>query len=97
MSKLTLSALALFTTLGLAACSSDNDEGADFERAGENAGEMIDDGVDATQETWDDATGQDQSTWDDMRDGADDAVDEMGDAADDAGDSIEESYDEMTQ
>lgn len=39
MNKLTWSALALLMTLGLAACSSESDEGADFEQAGENAGE----------------------------------------------------------
>ena len=36
MNKLTLSALALLMTLGLAACSQDDNEGVDLEEAGDN-------------------------------------------------------------
>ena len=57
MNKFTLSALALVATLGLSACSSESDEGADFEEAGENAEEMMDDAANATEETWEEASG----------------------------------------
>ena len=51
MNKLTLSALALLMTLGLAACSQDDNEGVDLEEAGDNVEEMADDAGDAVEET----------------------------------------------
>ena len=51
MNKLTLSALALTMTLGLAACSDEPDEGVDLEKAGDNAGEMMDEAGDSIEET----------------------------------------------
>ena len=67
MNKFTLSALALVATLGLSACSSESDEGADFEEAGENAEEMMDDAANATEETWEEATGQDEGVIGEMQ------------------------------
>ncbi|HLV77439.1 MAG TPA: hypothetical protein VKY53_05885 [Marinobacter sp.] len=96
MNKLTISALALLMTLGLAACSSE-DEGPDFERAGDNAAEMLDDAGDSIEETYEEATGQDEGAWGEMKEGAEDAADAVGDAADETGDEIEESYEDATQ
>ncbi|MFL1454766.1 hypothetical protein ACJO5Y_10015 [Marinobacter sp. GN3S48] len=70
MNKLTLSALALIMTLGLAACSQEDDEGADFEEAADNAGEMMDDAGDSIEEGAED-------TADEMGEAADDAGDSM--------------------
>ena len=92
MNKFTLSALALVATLGLSACSSESDEGADFEEAGENAEEMMDDAANATEETWEEATGQDEGVIGEMQE-----ADEAGDSMEEAADSMEEGYDEMTQ
>lgn len=96
MNKFTLSALALVMSLGLAACSSE-DEGVDFEKAGENAGEIVDDAANATEETWEEATGQDEGVMGELREGAENAGEALNDAADAAGDSIKESYDEVTK
>ena len=46
MNKLTLSALLMVLTLGLAACSSEDNEGVDVEQAADNAGEMMEDAAD---------------------------------------------------
>ncbi|MGO1502111.1 MAG: hypothetical protein ACTHWH_12610 [Marinobacter sp.] len=96
MNKLTLSALLMFLTLGLAACSSDDNEGADFDKAADNAGDMVDDAGNSMEETYEEATGQDEGVAGEMKEGAENAGDEMGDAADEAGDSMEETYDEAT-
>ncbi|MEX2473611.1 hypothetical protein [Marinobacter sp.] len=69
MNKLTLSALALLMTLGLAACSQE-DEGADFEEAADNAAEMADDAGDSIEEGAEEAG-------DEMGDAADEAGDSM--------------------
>ena len=76
MNKLTLSALALLMTLGLAACSQDDNEGVDLEEAGDNVEEMADDAGDAVEETYEDATGQNDSAWDETKDAAGDAAEE---------------------
>ena len=97
VSKLTLSALALMMALGLAACSQDDNEGADFGEAGDNIDNMADDAGDSVEETYEDATGQNDSAWDKTKDTAEDAGEEIEEAADDTGDAIEDGYDDMTQ
>lgn len=96
MNKLTLSALLMFLTLGLAACSSEDNEGADFGEAADNAEEMVDDAGNSVEETYEEATGQDEGVMGEMKEGAENTGEAIGDAADEAGDSIEESYDEAT-
>ena len=94
MNKFTLSALAFAMTLGLAACSSE-DEGADFDQAADNAEEMMDDAGDAAENTYEDATGQ--SAWEQTEDAVEDTAEEVGEAAEEAGEAMEEGYDEATQ
>ncbi|HEA53969.1 hypothetical protein LCGC14_0925130 [marine sediment metagenome] len=97
MNKLTLSALLMSLTLGLAACSSDDDEGADFGKAADNVKEMADDAGNSMEETYEEATGQDKGVMGEMKEGAENVGDEMDDAAEEAGDSMEEGYDEVTK
>ncbi|KEF31458.1 MAG: hypothetical protein EP339_11045 [Gammaproteobacteria bacterium] len=97
MKKLTLGTLAFVMALGLAACSSEENEGVDVEQAADNAGDMMDDAGDSMEETYEEATGQDEGALGELQEGAENAMDEMEDAADDAGDSMEEGYEEMTQ
>lgn len=94
MNKLTLSALALLMTLGLAACSQDDNEGADFEEAGDNIEDMADDAGDSVEETYEDATGQNDSAWDETKDTAGDAAEETGEAMDEAGEEMGEAAEE---
>jgi hypothetical protein len=96
MNKFTLGALLMFLTLGLAACSSDDNEGADFDKAADNAGDMVDDAGNSIEETYEEATGQDEGVMGEMEEGAENAGEEMGDAADEAGDAVEEGYVEVT-
>jgi len=58
MKKFTISALALVMTLGLAGCSSDDDEMVDLDKAGDNISNMADDAGDAIEESYEDVTGQ---------------------------------------
>lgn len=95
MNKLTLGTLVMFLTLGLAACSSE-DEGADFDQAADNAAEIADDAGDSVEETYEEATGQDEGAVGEMKEGVENAGEELDEAADEAGDSIEEGYNEMT-
>ncbi|MBB5321648.1 hypothetical protein [Marinobacter oulmenensis] len=95
MNKLTLSALIMVLTLGLAACSSE-DESTDFEDAAENTEDMVDDAGNAVEESYEEATGQDEGVMGEMEEGVENAGEEMGEAADEAGDAMEESYDEAT-
>ena len=94
MNKFTLSALAIAMTLGLAACSSE-DEGVDMDQAADNAEEMMDDAGDAAENTYEDATGQ--SAWEQTEDAVEDTAEEVGEAAEEAGEAVEEGYDEATQ
>lgn len=96
MNKLTLSAFIMFLTLGLAACSSE-DEGADFEKAADNAEEIMDDAGNSVEESYEEATGQDEGVLGEMKEGVENAGEEVGEAAEDAGDAIEEGYDEVTK
>lgn len=75
MNKLTLSALALMMTLGLAACSQE-DEGADFEEAGENAGEMMNDAGDSMEEGIDDMGESADEAGDSMEEGWDETTED---------------------
>ena len=70
MNKLTLSALLMFLTLGLAACSSEDNEGVDVEQAADNAGDIMEDAADSTEETVEEATGQDESAMGELEEGA---------------------------
>lgn len=97
MNKLTLSALLLMLTLGLAACGSEDNEGADFDQAADNAEDMLDDAGDSAEETYEEATGQDKGAMGELKEGAENVGDDIGDAADDAGDSIEETYEDATE
>jgi phosphate uptake regulator len=72
MNKLTLSAIALLMTLGLAGCSQD-DEAVDLDEAGENVQEMADDAADAAEEMGED-----------IGDAAEDASDEVKDSYNEA-------------
>jgi outer membrane murein-binding lipoprotein Lpp len=97
MNKLTISALALVMTLGLAGCSSDDDEVVDLDQAGDNISNMADDAGDSIEETYEDVTGQNDSTWDKTKDAVGDAGEEMGEAAEETGDAIEDTMDDATQ
>jgi len=97
MKKVTISALALVMTLGLAGCSSDDDEMVDLDEAGDNISNMADDAGDSVEETYEDATGQNDSAWDKTKDSVGDAGEEVGEAAEEAGDSIEDTADDATQ
>ncbi|SHK32601.1 hypothetical protein SAMN05216369_1547 [Marinobacter antarcticus] len=97
MNKFTLSALLMFLTLGLAACSSEDNEGADFDKAADNAKEIVDDAGNSVEETYEEATGQDEGVIGEMKEGVENAGEKMGEAADDAGDAVEEGYDEVTK
>ena len=61
MNKLTLSALLMVLTLGLAACGSEEEDESAFDQAAEDAEEMADDAGNAAEETYEEATGQDES------------------------------------
>lgn len=74
MNKFTLCALAMVATFGLAACGSESDDGADFEAAGDNAAEMMDEAGDAAEETWEEATGQDEGVMGELQEGAEKPV-----------------------
>ena len=97
MNKLIPGTMALLMTLGLAACSQDDNEGADFGEAGDNIDNMADDASDSVEETYEDATGQNDSAWDKTKDAAEDAGEEIEEAAKDASDAVKDGYNDMTQ
>jgi ElaB/YqjD/DUF883 family membrane-anchored ribosome-binding protein len=97
MKKFTISALALVMTLGLAGCSSDDDEMVDLDKAGDNISNMADDAGDAVEESYEDVTGQNDSASDKTKDAAGDAGEEVGEAAEEAGDAAEGAMDDATQ
>jgi hypothetical protein len=66
MNKLTLSTLALLLTLGLTACSQDDNEGVDLEKAGDNVEEMTDDAGDTVEEAAEDTGDAVEEGYDDM-------------------------------
>lgn len=68
MNKLTLSALVLMMTLGLAACSQEDNKGPDVERAAENAGDIMEDAGDSMGESMEEAGEATQDAMDDMGD-----------------------------
>ncbi|WP_228702855.1 YgdI/YgdR family lipoprotein [Marinobacter gelidimuriae] len=96
MKKFTISALALVMTLGLAGCSSDDDEMVDLDKAGDNISNMADDAGDAIEESYEDVTGQNDSAWEETKDAAGDAGEKVGEAAEEAGDAVEDAMDDAT-
>lgn len=75
MNKLTLSALVLMMTLGLAACSQE-DEGADFEQAADNAGDMMEDAGESMDEAIEDTGDAMEETGDAMEESYEEATDD---------------------
>ncbi|WP_297791574.1 hypothetical protein [uncultured Marinobacter sp.] len=75
MNKLTLSALVLMMTLGLAACSQE-DEGADFEKAADNAGDMMEDAGESMDEAIDDTGDAMEEAGDSMEESYEEATDD---------------------
>ncbi|XKH02155.1 hypothetical protein LG325_05060 [Marinobacter nauticus] len=107
MNKMTLGALLVVSTLGLAACGSEEEQGSEFEQAAENTEEMVNDAGNAVGETYEETTGQDEGALGELQEGAAEAGEEIGESAEEAGeevvesaeeagDSIEEGYDEAT-
>lgn len=82
MNKLTLSALALLFTLGLAGCSDNEpDEGVDMEQAADNAGDMAEE----AGENMEDAA---EETGEAVEEGAE----ETGEAIEEAGEEDDSTY-----
>ncbi|MEQ9544585.1 MAG: hypothetical protein RIK85_01095 [Marinobacter sp.] len=75
MNKLTLSALALLMTLGLAACSQE-DEGANFEQAADNAGDMMEDAGESMDEAIEDTGDAMEEAGDSMQESYEEATDD---------------------
>ena len=96
MKKVTISALALVMTLGLAGCGSGDDDVVDFDKAGDNMSNTADDTGDSIEESYEDATGQNDTAWERTKDNVGDAGEEVGEAAEETGDSIEDGADDMT-
>jgi len=97
MKKVTISALALVMTLGLAGCSSDDEEVLDLDQAGDNVSNMADDAGDAIEETYEDVSGQNDSALEETKDNVRDAGEEVGEAAEEASDNVEDAVDDATQ
>lgn len=97
MKKVTIGALALVMSLGLAGCSSEDDQAVDLDKAGDNISNMADDASDSIEETYEDATGQNDSAWEKTQDSVGDAGEEVGEAAEEAGDAVEDTMDNANQ
>jgi ElaB/YqjD/DUF883 family membrane-anchored ribosome-binding protein len=97
MRKFTIGALALVLTMGLAGCSSDDDEMVDLDKAGDNISNMADDAGDAIEESYEDITGQNDSAGEEIKDAAEDMGEELGEAAEEASDAAEDAMDDATQ
>ena len=94
MNKLTLSALILFMTLGLAACSDDEPEDAEPPAAraaefGEEAEQTMEEAAEETGEAMDEAA-------EETDEAMDDAGEDTEEAADETGEAMEETEEENT-
>ncbi len=86
MNKLTLSTLALLMTLGLAACSSEENEGMDLEQAGDNADDMMEDAGESVG-----------NAAENTKEVLKEAGEDVGEATEDAADSVDDTYNNATE
>jgi len=77
MKKLTLAALIMFMTLGLAACSQDDEESMDMEEAAEQAGDSVEEAADETGDAMEEGAEETQDAAEDLGDEAEEETDEM--------------------